>query len=174
MSSCSDELLLRVALELPNTSLDSQALEGFHPSMASNSVAELSTSALDGDEQSMGNTKRKKTENAGAYDDKPMENSHTGKQIENIAQNAGKISRKLSEKRGARGRQNSLRRAKDSTDALRQQSLNDHVRNATSSSTSGAREGRQFTVANVGNNGMIYLRFVHQFHLDAFCARSSY
>ena len=59
-------------------------------------------------------------------------------------------------------RKSSLRRAKDSTDALRQRSQ--HTQNSTSQTgadgSSSTREGRQFTVGNVGNNGMIYLRYV--------------
>ena len=57
-------------------------------------------------------------------------------------------------------RKNSLRRAKNSTDALRQRSqqLQNSAGNATVDGSSGGREGRQFTVGNVGNNGLIYLR----------------
>ena len=54
----------------------------------------------------------------------------------------------------------SLRRAKNSTDALRQRSQQVHnsAGHAIIDGSSGGREGRQFTVGNVGNNGMIYLR----------------
>ena len=59
-------------------------------------------------------------------------------------------------------RKNSLRRAKDSTDALRQRSQ--HMQNVTNQAgadgSPSTREGRQFTVGNVGNNGIIYLRYV--------------
>ena len=59
-------------------------------------------------------------------------------------------------------RKNSLRRAKDSTDALRQRSQ--HTQNSTGQmgvdGSSSTREGRQFTVGKVGNNGLIYLRYV--------------
>jgi hypothetical protein len=64
------------------------------------------------------------------------------------------------EKVPARGRQNSLRRVKDSTDVLRERSLKRQRSNRglPIETGSGGREGRQFTVANVGNNGMLYLR----------------
>jgi hypothetical protein len=73
------------------------------------------------------------------------------------------LTRKPSERAMIRGRQNSLRRVKDSTDMLRERSLHRRrskrdMKEITSESTAGGREGRQFTVANVGNNGMIYLR----------------
>jgi len=72
------------------------------------------------------------------------------------------LGRKPSEKSTARDRQNSLRRVKNSTDMLRERSLHrtQSKRDAPPDSTAGGREGRQFTVANVGNNGMIYLRSV--------------
>ena len=79
----------------------------------------------------------------------------------------GDKSAKLSEKRsseknGIRGRQNSLRRVKNSTDMLRERSLHRQrsKKEAAAESNPVAREGRQFTVGNVGNNGMIYLRSV--------------
>lgn len=73
-----------------------------------------------------------------------------------------RVERKPSEKATARGRQNSLRRVKDSTDMLRERSLHrtQSKRDTPTEGTAGGREGRQFTVANVGNNGMIYLRSV--------------
>jgi hypothetical protein len=64
------------------------------------------------------------------------------------------------------GRQNSLRRVKDSTDVLRERSL--HRRGSKNEKaledSSKARDGkgRQFTVANVGGNGMLYLRPVQK------------
>jgi hypothetical protein len=64
---------------------------------------------------------------------------------------------KNSSSRPARGRQNSLRHVKNSTDVLRQRSLKDRRMEATDGNP-GGREGRQFTVGNVGNNGLIYLR----------------
>lgn len=72
------------------------------------------------------------------------------------------LGRKPSEKAAARGRQNSLRRVKDSTDMLRERSLHrtQSKKDTPAEGTAGGREGRQFTVANVGNNGMIYLRSV--------------
>ncbi|MCJ1381656.1 Guanine nucleotide exchange factor lte1 [Xylographa soralifera] len=67
---------------------------------------------------------------------------------------------KPSEKVEVHGRQNSLRRVKDSTDMLRERSLHRQrsKKDTAVEGTSGGREGRQFTVGNVGNNGMIYLR----------------
>ena len=68
----------------------------------------------------------------------------------------GKGPRKRSSERSfGKGRQNSLRRVPGSTDRLRDRSN----RNITSGGIQGGREGRQFTVANVGNNGKIYLRY---------------
>lgn len=62
------------------------------------------------------------------------------------------------QKAGVVGRQNSLRRVKNSTDVLRQRSTKATSSDIAPDGLSGGREGRQFTVANVGNNGMIYLR----------------
>lgn len=74
------------------------------------------------------------------------------------------LERKHSERAGISGRKNSLRRAKNSTDMLRARSLQRQQakQDVAPDGNSGGREGRgrQFTVANVGNNGMIYLRFV--------------
>ena len=66
--------------------------------------------------------------------------------------------RKSSENTGFRGRQNSLKRAKNSTDVLRQRSLRKDGIGGVVDSNPTTREGRQCTVANVGNNGKIYLR----------------
>ena len=84
--------------------------------------------------------------------------------------------RTSSEKRGARPRQNSLRRVKNSTDMLRERSLQQPPRGQKEPAPdagASSREGkaRQFTVANVGNNGMIYLRSV--IHLLPFVFRST-
>lgn len=68
------------------------------------------------------------------------------------------IERKSPEHTRIRGRQNSLKRAKDSTDVLRQRSLKSDGKGGVLDSNPTTREGRQFTVANVGNNGKIYLR----------------
>ena len=70
---------------------------------------------------------------------------------------------KSSEKVDHQGRQNSLRRVKGSTDVLRERSLQGQrsKKDTTADGISGGREGRQFTVGNVGNNGMIYLRLVN-------------
>lgn len=66
--------------------------------------------------------------------------------------------RKSSENTRIRGRQNSLKRTKNSTDILRQRSLKRDGKAVVADSNHATREGRQFTVANVGNNGKIYLR----------------
>lgn len=68
------------------------------------------------------------------------------------------VKRKSTEKLEGRGRQISLRYVKHSTEVLRQRSAKRAGKDAGGDGTSGAREGRQFTVANVGNNGKIYLR----------------
>ncbi|KAL8831778.1 MAG: hypothetical protein Q9191_000664 [Dirinaria sp. TL-2023a] len=66
--------------------------------------------------------------------------------------------RKTPGRTNSRGRQNSLRRVKNSTEVLRQRSANRGNQDIASDGAAGGREGRQFTVANVGNNGRIYLR----------------
>lgn len=68
------------------------------------------------------------------------------------------VKKKSSERISGRGRQNSLRHVKNSTEVLRQRSTRRAAKDVVLEGPSGAREGRQFTVANVGNNGMIYLR----------------
>ena len=74
-------------------------------------------------------------------------------------QSGSNLDRKPSEKATARGRPTSLRHAKNSKEVLRQRSANRGNKDAAPDGTSGGREGRQFTVANVGNNGRIYLRY---------------
>ena len=70
------------------------------------------------------------------------------------------IEAKSAEKAEIRGRQNSLRHVKNSTEVLRQRSTRRAVKDSAGmDAASGAREGRQFMVANVGNNGRIYLRY---------------
>ena len=74
--------------------------------------------------------------------------------------NAGKGPRQRSSERSVnKGRQNSLRRVQGSTDRLRDLSNKTIIPGG----NSGGREGRQFTVANVGNNGRIYLRYARIF-----------
>ena len=68
------------------------------------------------------------------------------------------IEKKSSENARIRGRQNSLKRTKDSTDPLRQRSLLRDGKGGVIDSNPTTKEGRQFTVANVGTNGNIYLR----------------
>ncbi len=68
------------------------------------------------------------------------------------------VRRKSAEKLEIRGRQLSLRHVKNSKEVLRQRSMKRAVKDGGIEGNSGAREGRQFTVANVGNNGKIYLR----------------
>ena len=108
---------------------------------------------------------RRKT-NEGTLGDKTR-TSESGQAISSrIASNKKKVGkglrRKSSERVPNRARNNSLRRVKDSTDALRDRSLQvQHAKkDATPDSGPGGREGRQFTVENVGKNGMIYLRCV--------------
>ena len=73
--------------------------------------------------------------------------------------------RKSSERARSRGRQNSLKRTKNSTDILRQRSLKRDGKDAATDANPTTREGRQFTVANVANGGKIYLRYTHSiFH----------
>ncbi|KAL6715225.1 Guanine nucleotide exchange factor lte1 [Lecanora helva] len=66
--------------------------------------------------------------------------------------------RKSSDRIRSRGRQNSLKRTKNSTDLLRQRSQKRDGKEPATDANASTREGRQFTVANVGNNGKIYLR----------------
>ncbi|KAI9876292.1 MAG: Guanine nucleotide exchange factor lte1 [Pleopsidium flavum] len=83
-----------------------------------------------------------------------------GKQASRITstpQHSASLKRKLSERTGRKERQNSLRHVKNSTEVLRQRSVQTSLGNITPDGGSGGREGRQFTVGNVGNNGMIYL-----------------
>lgn len=54
--------------------------------------------------------------------------------------------------------QSSLKRAKNSTDLLRERCLKRENLDGGVDASPSTREGRQFTVANVGNNGKIYLR----------------
>jgi len=68
------------------------------------------------------------------------------------------IKRKLVDQSRNRGRQNSLRHVKNSTEVLRQRSLKRGTNGAVADGNGVTKEGRQFTVANVGINGKIYLR----------------
>ena len=86
-----------------------------------------------------------------------------GKQSLAVASNpqrSASLKRKMSERIGKKERQNSLRHVKNSTEVLRERSRQTSNGNITPDGGSGGREGRQFTVGNVGNNGMIYLRYV--------------
>lgn len=56
-----------------------------------------------------------------------------------------------------RARTNSLRHVKNSTEMLKQKSLRRQKVDQTSETLT-LKEGRHFTVGNVGNNGRIYLR----------------
>ena len=76
----------------------------------------------------------------------------------NLEQNMDSQRRKSSERARSRGRQNSLKRAKNSTDLLRQRSQKRDGKDAAVDPNPSTKEGRHFTVANVGNNGKIYLR----------------
>ncbi|KAL8841870.1 MAG: hypothetical protein Q9170_000743 [Blastenia crenularia] len=62
------------------------------------------------------------------------------------------------ERTQSRGRQPSLRHVKNSTEVLRQRSTKRANQGIGADKIPGGKEGRQFTVANVGNNGKLYLR----------------
>ncbi|KAL9582446.1 MAG: hypothetical protein Q9203_005493 [Teloschistes exilis] len=62
------------------------------------------------------------------------------------------------ERSRSRGRQPSLRHVKNSTEVLRQKSSKRVNQEASLDNGTGGREARHFAVANVGNNGRIYLR----------------
>ncbi|KAL9607330.1 MAG: hypothetical protein Q9167_007748 [Letrouitia subvulpina] len=68
------------------------------------------------------------------------------------------LGQKPTQRAGSRGRQPSLRHVKNSTEVLRQRSQRRANQDVTSDGNSDGRKGRHFTVANVGNNGKIYLR----------------
>ena len=65
--------------------------------------------------------------------------------------------RRSSERIKNRHRQNSLKRVKNSNEVLRQRSTKKVTKDSLDPATS-TREPRHFTVANVGDNGKIYLR----------------
>lgn len=69
-------------------------------------------------------------------------------------------SRRTPGRSNSRGRQTSLRHVKNSKEVMRQRSANRGNQDIAPDNTAGGREGRQFTVANVGNHGRIYLRYV--------------
>lgn len=74
---------------------------------------------------------------------------------------AGNSSQRAPVPRPDRLRTNSLRRAHNSNEVLRQGQLESPGSSSDGVGTwSDGREGRYFTVANVGNNGKIYLRYV--------------
>ena len=66
--------------------------------------------------------------------------------------------RKSSEQPRDRSRANSLRNVKNSTEVLRQRSMKRRNKETEMERNLSTKEGRQFTVANVGTNGKIYLR----------------
>ena len=69
---------------------------------------------------------------------------------------------KRSLRRTGRERGNSLRHVKNSTEMLRQRSAKGQQRDNAGDGPAALREGRQFTVANVGVNGKIYLRYCNE------------
>ena len=93
------------------------------------------------------------------------------KELKQEQQGSFNTPRNATEKAGIRGRQNSLRRVKNSKEVLRQRSANRDNKGVAPDGLSGGREGRQFTVANVGNNGRIYLRYVYRNQIKAPLAR---
>ena len=92
----------------------------------------------------------------------PQQDHHrpNGKYAKEAPGGFGDQAKKSAEKAEARPRKNSLRHAKNSNEVLRQRSIKKGATDGSLDANSGAREGRQFTVANVGNNGKIYLRYV--------------
>lgn len=71
------------------------------------------------------------------------------------------LSTKSSPGKSGRGRTASLRRGKHSNEVLRPKaSVHLHENTSESRVFTAAREGRHFTVGNVGHNGKIYLRYV--------------
>ncbi|KAI4164542.1 MAG: hypothetical protein LQ342_001855 [Letrouitia transgressa] len=68
------------------------------------------------------------------------------------------LGQRPTQRAGSRGRQPSLRHVKNSTEVLRQRSQKRANQDVTPDGNSEGRKGRHFTVANVGNNGKIYLR----------------
>ena len=56
------------------------------------------------------------------------------------------------------GRKNSLRRVKDSNEVLRQRSYKAQQAGSVVNAPTAPRQGRQYTVGNIGTGGVIYLR----------------
>lgn len=81
----------------------------------------------------------------------------------NGMENGNTEERRMAEKQETRGRHNSLRHVKNSTEVLRQRSTRRAAKETMLDANAAAREGRQFTVASVGNNGKIYLRYAWEF-----------
>ena len=94
----------------------------------------------------------------GSRGDKLALDLEAAQQAKNEQSNGTILTRRPSEKKYTRGRQSSLRNVKNSKELLRQRSSNRGNKEVAPDGLSGGREGRQFTVANVGNNGRIYLR----------------
>ena len=102
----------------------------------------------------------------GKSTDTPAYGNGSTKKPKQDHQSSNNLDRKPSEKVTARGRPTSLRHAKNSKEVLRQRSANRGNKDVAPDGTSGGREGRQFTVANVGNNGRIYLRYDYILSLE--------
>ena len=136
------------------------------------SSQDFSTS-LHGDDRSSGSVKRKRKGNSSGIKKAPVgirKGEATDRGIQDAAstcrdmstsQTEGNRKKSLTEKDSVKTRQTSLRRVKNSTDVLRQRSTQRSKIDVAPDGHSGGREQEgRFTVANVGNNGMIYLRFV--------------
>lgn len=115
--------------------------------------------ALDGRDQPSSEPKRKwNGQQLNIWSDSEGQPEPEGRQI---------MEEKSAEETEPRGRRNSLRHVKNSTEVLRQRSTKRAVKDSAGmDGTSGAREGRPFMVANVGNNGRIYLRYVDSGRCD--------
>lgn len=76
----------------------------------------------------------------------------------NLEQGMDAEKRRSSERSRSRSRANSLRHVKNSTEVLRQRSIRRGNKESEVERNPSTKEGRHFTVANVGTNGKIYLR----------------
>ena len=85
-----------------------------------------------------------------------QENASTARH--NLEEGMDPERRKSSEQLRSRSRANSLRHVKNSTEVLRQRSMKKGRKENEMERTPSTKEGRHFTVANVGTNGKIYLR----------------
>ena len=85
-----------------------------------------------------------------------QENASTARH--NLEEGMDPEKRKSFEQPRSRSRANSLRHVKNSNEVLRQRSIKKSRKENEMERTPSTKEGRHFTVANVGTNGKIYLR----------------